>query len=332
MKIGAALPTLTDSPAQGRAKNIVRFAERAEELGFSSLWAEDHLLRMNPSPTYSGLAWLDPLQCLAMVAPHTTIPLGTVYCACLRHPVLLTKEIATLMHLCNERLIIAPVLGWWDKEHNTAGFPKSERAGRTDEWLDVLRLLLSTQGASYEGRFHSFEDISIDPLPSKLPTIWATGGGANYDGAVQDQASLKPGVINRILGSDGWMVSAQSSGKKTALDLELLSDAAAARGQDMKSLYMSHVNFVHVVETNDREKAYEVQAPLWNQRRTIKGEFEYMSETSYMTGSIDDIIGKLELRAKAYGLQEFVAFAHPGHEEAQLELWAKHLLPAIAGF
>jgi alkanesulfonate monooxygenase SsuD/methylene tetrahydromethanopterin reductase-like flavin-dependent oxidoreductase (luciferase family) len=329
--MGVYLPSFTDAPSTGHAQEIVRFAQEANDAGFSSIWAEDHLLRMNPSPTYSGLAWLDPLQCLAMVAPWTDVPLGTIYCGCLRHPVLLTKEIATLMHLSGDRLILAPVLGWYEKEHRAAGFPRGERGVRTDEWLDVMELLLTKEDASFEGRFHQFDGLTIDPLPGHVPTLWMTGGAAYYEpDAVQDKPSLKPRVIDRILRADGWCVSAQSSPIKAAADWERIVEAAEGRGVDASALYISHVNFVHLVETNDRDEAYDVQAPLWNTRRTIDGTFEEMSRTSYMTGTIDDVIAKLAARAEAYGLQEFIALAHPGHEAEQLRLWAKHLLPAIA--
>lgn len=331
MRIGVALPTFTDVPRAGHASRIVDFAEKANDLGFSSLWAPDHLLRMTPSPTYAGLAWLEPLQCLAMVAPRTTVPLGTIYCACLRHPVISAKQIATLMHLTDDRLILAPVLGWYEKEHLAAGFPRGERGVRTDEWLEIVELLLTRENVSYEGRFHQFEDITIDPLPGHRPTLWMTGAAAYYEpDAVQDKPSVKPPVIDRILKSNGWCVSAQSSAIKAAADWERIARAARERSMDPSSLYISHVNFVHLVETSDRDDAYDIQAPLWNTRRTLDGTFEEMSRTSYMTGTIDDIIGKLAERADAYGLQEFIALAHPGHEEEQLDLLAKHLLPAVA--
>jgi alkanesulfonate monooxygenase SsuD/methylene tetrahydromethanopterin reductase-like flavin-dependent oxidoreductase (luciferase family) len=330
MKLAVSLPTFSDLPRAGHAKWIVDFAAKANDLGFSSIWTSDHLLRMEGSPAYAGISWLDPMQCLAMVAPHTTVPLGSLYCGCLRQPVLSVKEIATLMHLTNDRLILAPVLGWDAREHNAAGFPRGERGVRTDEWLEIMDLLLTTEHASYEGRFYSFENVTIDPVPGHMPQIWMTGGAAYYEtDAVQDKPSLKPRVIDRILKSDGWCVSAQSSPTKGAADWERLSIAARERGVDPSSLYISHPNFLHLVETTDREEAYAVQRPLWNPRRTLDESFEYMSATSYMTGTIDDVIDKLAQRASAYGLQEFIALAHPGQADEQLDLWAKHLLPVI---
>lgn len=313
---------------------LVRFARRAEELGFHSLWAVDHLLRITPNPTYAGLAWLDPLLSLSHVSSHTTLPLGVIYCGCLRHPVISAKEISTLMYLAADRLILVPVLGWYGREHEVAGFPRRERGPRTDEWLDILRLLLTQHDVSYDGKFHSFENVTIDPVPGALPRIWVTGGAAYYEpDAKQDRASIKPPVIDRILRYDGWCVSAQSSPKKARADWECIARAARERGRDPNELYISQPNFVHLVETSDRDRAHEVQRPLWNSRRTLDDTFEHLSETIYLTGTIDDIIEKLKLRREAFGLQEYLALAHPtGEEEGQLELWGKHLLPAMAEF
>ena len=331
MRVGVWLPTFTDYPAEKRVPLLLRWAERAEELGFSSLWAVDHLLRISPNPTYAGLAWLDPLQCLALVSARTTLPLGTIYCGCMRNPVLSWKEISTLQYLTGGRLILSPVLGWYGKEHELAGFPRSERGRRTDEWLDILELLSTQQGASYHGSFHSFSDVTIDPLPGRRPLLWATGGAAYYEPDVrQDEASLKPRVIDRILRSDGWIVSAQASGEKGGADIERLRAAAHERGDDASRLTIAHTNFVHLVETTNRELAYDVQAPLWNARRTIDSTFDDLSKKIYLTGTIDDVIEKLRFRSEMYGLQEFIAHPHPCDEESQLELWAKHLLPALA--
>lgn len=312
---------------------ILRYAERAEELGFSSIWAYDHILRITPNPTYAGLTWLDPLQALAFVAARTTLPLGTIYCGCLRHPVFTAKSIATLMYLAPERFVLAPVLGWFGAEHELAGFPRGERGVRTDEWLAIQDRLLTERNVTHHGRFHSFEDLTIDPVIGRRPTTWVTGGAAYYEpDAAQDRPSLKPKVLDRILRYDGWLVSAQASARKAGADWERICAAARERGDDAERLTRAYTNFLHLVETDDREVAYEVQRPIYEGRnRHEDSTFEERSGQVLLTGSIGDVIDKLRAHRDAYGLEEFVANVHPsGHEIDQLELWGKHLVPALA--
>jgi alkanesulfonate monooxygenase SsuD/methylene tetrahydromethanopterin reductase-like flavin-dependent oxidoreductase (luciferase family) len=331
MKLGTWLPTFTDFPANERVPMLIRFAKRAEELGFSSLWTIDHILRIVGNPTYANLSWLDPFQCLSLIASHTSIPLGTIYCGILRNPVVATKEIASLMYLTQDRFVLSPVLGWMDEEFEVAGFTRATRGRRMDEWLEAMELLLTQENASYDGRFYSFHDITVDPLPGKRPTMYVTGGGAYYEpDAKQDEASLKPRVVDRILRYDGWFASTQSSVRKSKADWTRLTEAARARGDDPARLTVLHANYVYIVETNDRQKALDVQAPFWNARRTIDSSFDEMVGNIYMAGTVDDIIENIRLRKESFGMTEFIVNSHPGHEEEQLELWAKHLLPAVS--
>ena len=261
--MGAFLPSFTDFPAAERRDLLVRFANRAEELGVSSLWAEDHILRINTNPAYSGLAWLDPIATLSYVASHTSLPLGFVYCGCLRNPVISAKQVSTLMYLAPSSVIVVPVIGAWEREHEVAGIPRRERGARTDEWLDIIELLLSSEASSYAGRFWEFTDLTIDPIPDEPLHVWPSGGAAWYvEGVGPDEASLVEPVIQRILRFGAWCVSSTASPVKAAADRKRIEDYAADQGLSEPDLYVSHANFIHVVPTDDRQAAYEVQAPL----------------------------------------------------------------------
>ena len=311
---------------------MIDYAKRAEDLGFESVWTEDHILSLT-HPLYYGMSWLDSLVSLSYVAGHTTtLKLGTIYTACLRHPVLAAKEIASLMFLAPERFVLGITVGYGGREHEAAGFPKSERGKRTDEWMDAIELLLTQESVSFEGKYWQFDDVTIDPPPGRMPTLWVAAAGAYFEtDAAQDAASIKSGVIDRVLRSAGWIISATASPKKAAADWERISARALEVGKDPSSLYITHGNHMHVVETNDREKAYAEQAPFWNAHRTRSEDFEYMSSRVYLNGSIDDILEKLRLRSEI-GVQELLAFAFDGQAMEQLDLWAKYILPVAKEF
>jgi alkanesulfonate monooxygenase SsuD/methylene tetrahydromethanopterin reductase-like flavin-dependent oxidoreductase (luciferase family) len=99
-KVGYLLPT-RESVMQGRpaAAPLLKLAERAEELGYDSIWIGDSLL---DRPRH------EPLVMLAGVAGRTKrVLLGTgVLLPALRNPVQLAHQVATLDQISEGRLIL----------------------------------------------------------------------------------------------------------------------------------------------------------------------------------------------------------------------------------
>jgi probable F420-dependent oxidoreductase len=60
-------------------------------------------------------------------------------------------------------------------EFEACGVPVAERGARTDEALEIVRLLWSTDHAEYTGRFTSFRDVTIAPRLDPPPPIWVSG-------------------------------------------------------------------------------------------------------------------------------------------------------------
>ncbi len=113
-----------------------RFAERAEALGFDSLWAGEHVLFH--TETVSAIVLL-----AGLAARTGRIRLGTaIYLLPLRHPVLAAKDLATLDHVAGGRLVVGVGLGGeYPREFAGCAVPLGERGARTDEALALLRRL-----------------------------------------------------------------------------------------------------------------------------------------------------------------------------------------------
>ncbi len=163
-------------------------AERAEVLGYDSLWAGDHLSFLNPI--------LDVVVALTTFAAVTErILLGAgVLLLPLRHPGVVAKEMASLDWLCQGRLILGVgVGGEGDKDFQAAGVDRGERGARADEALMALRALFAG-GATFQGRLFSFSDIAIEPGPARPggPPLWVGG---------RSQAAIRR--AGRL--GDGWM-------------------------------------------------------------------------------------------------------------------------------
>jgi len=100
IRIGYLLPTRERVMAgQPQAASLLELAERAEHLGFDSVWAGDSLLAR---PRH------EPLTLLAAVAGRVRrVDIGTaVLLPALRNPVLLAHQVATLDQVADGRLIL----------------------------------------------------------------------------------------------------------------------------------------------------------------------------------------------------------------------------------
>jgi alkanesulfonate monooxygenase SsuD/methylene tetrahydromethanopterin reductase-like flavin-dependent oxidoreductase (luciferase family) len=186
---GVVLPTgLAQWGAGGGARDVVRFAAHAEELGFDSVWAGDTLLR----PV------LEPIAALSAVAATTDrIGLGTAtLLPVLRRPVQAAHALASLDLLSGGRLAVAVGAGFPGRsevEHALSGVSWPGRFARLDDTVALWRHLWATDGpTSYSGPVHRFAEIPPTTPPARPggPPVWLGGAspsalvraGRHYDG------------------------------------------------------------------------------------------------------------------------------------------------------
>jgi probable F420-dependent oxidoreductase len=148
-----------------------RIARRAEELGYTSWWAGEHVVLPSPrtpgSPMDPRDPILDPLVHLSYVAACTeTMELGTaVVILPQRNPVVLAKQVASLDVLSGGRLLLGVGAGYLEPEMTAVGVLMSERGGRTDEYLDAMTALWTHEAPAFHGRYVSFDKVDAHPRP-----------------------------------------------------------------------------------------------------------------------------------------------------------------------
>ena len=175
LHIGYLLPT-REAVMEGRpqAAPLIALAERAEALGYDSVWAGDSLLAR---PRH------EPLTLLACVAGRTRrVKLGTaVLLPILRNPVLLAHQVATLDQVSEGRVIlgvgIASDVPNVRAEFRSAGVPFEKRIGTLLEGMRLCKALWSGEPVDWDGRWHVEQGV-LGPLPFQKggPPIW--GGGS----------------------------------------------------------------------------------------------------------------------------------------------------------
>ena len=179
MKVGFSLPHM--GPAASRDA-VVKAAQRAEELGYDSVWALERLLYpLKPQTPFPATPdgslpdiykqVLDPLATLAFVAAQTTrIGLGTsVLVMPYYNPVMLARQLTALDVLSGGRLRLGLGLGWSKDEYDAVGAAFKERGAKADEFLQVLKTIWTTDPAEFHGKFYHLPKSIIQPKPVQKP-------------------------------------------------------------------------------------------------------------------------------------------------------------------
>jgi probable F420-dependent oxidoreductase len=154
---------------------IRRVAGSAEELGFDSVWATEHII-VGPEAAETYGRVYDPLVTLGWIAGWTErIRLGTsIVLVPLHNPIHLAKEVATLQELSGRQFILGVGMGWHKDEFRFLGVEFAGRGRRADEAIRVMRALWRGE-REFEGEFWSFRDATFAPVPSTHPEIWVGG-------------------------------------------------------------------------------------------------------------------------------------------------------------
>jgi alkanesulfonate monooxygenase SsuD/methylene tetrahydromethanopterin reductase-like flavin-dependent oxidoreductase (luciferase family) len=317
MRIGLWLPTFAQPVVRVADNAPAAAAARAEALGFDSLWTLDHLL---PATRVHATSWYDPLVSLAVAATATeTIELGTASLVVgFRHPFTIAKQLATIAALAGPRVALGASSGWFEEEYRIFGFDMRERGRRTDECLRALRRLLDEPTTTFTGKYWQFEDVSLVPLPGwHVPILVGGGSRLPEAGSEHDRPFIAQSVLARIVEHDGWLAPCSGSERLTLADLSTVRGAVkSAAKTEFRCL---HVQWVHVVETDDREEALAVQLPALRQIMGAERSDQHLTEC-YLTGSIEEITSRIA-RLREAGFDDLI-LGPVSTDPDQLELLA----------
>lgn len=323
MKVGVFLPSfLLRDRRPDEAERLRRFARRAEELGFESLWITDHVVTAR---RFYSVSWLDSLLTLSHVAAVTErVRLGTsILIMPLRQPAVLAKEIATLDHLSGGRYILGAGVGWFGPEFEACGVHKSERGVRTDEVLDATVALLRGDDVDFHGRYYELDKVTVEPHPASVPPVWIGGGRQLPHAASPEKSELSPAVRDRIARSDGWIARPTCPAELIAVDLQEISARRADLGVSGRPFAVAHENFTWLEESGSAEEIEAVQKQRFAAIVSDERPWDYISSV-YLTGTIDRVQASIQARRDA-GV-EYLMLHTLTADLDQLELMAKHVL------
>ena len=324
IEVGVFLPTFC-GPGEVNGEKIASFARRAEDLGFDSLWATDHLLQ---GSLFYAVPWLDPLLSLAFAAAVTSrTRLGTsILVIPLRHPVALAKDIATMALLTGDRFILGVGTGWDPREFEALGLRKRDRGPRTDESLELIRRLLGGGPIEHRGRFFEVHGAKIGPAAGQPLTVWAAGGQQLARPESPEPPTLAPAVLERIAGADGWIARPTATVEQIVEDADRILDRVGSAGRDPGRFTIAHENFLHFVDTDDPAVASSEQRRAFAAVMGTRRPFEYF-EAVYLTGTRMQIVEKVRQRLRAGVRHLLLHTLEPSTR--QIEQWAERLFPVL---
>ncbi len=235
MKIGISVPSIVGAPV-----DVAVLAQKAEELGFDSIWVPEHpILPVHTSSQFPGSAdgiipesyshMMDPFIALSRASAVTEkIHLGTGVCLVPeRNPLLLAKVIATLDHYSGGRFLFGIGAGWLREETEIMGGNFTHRWSQTREAVQAMKELWTKDEAEFHGKYYDFPPVFCWPKPAQNPHPPVILGG------------MAKNVLQRVAAwGDGWMPN-RVTPEQIRASRATLDELATTRGRDPKSIQIT---------------------------------------------------------------------------------------------
>jgi alkanesulfonate monooxygenase SsuD/methylene tetrahydromethanopterin reductase-like flavin-dependent oxidoreductase (luciferase family) len=196
-KYGLLLPHFGEEADRGK---LLEGSQRAEELGFDSVWVRDHLIfephgeMEKPNRTfYEALTTLT-----AIGAVTSKIELGTGSLIPFRHPLETALMVGTMTQLVGPRVILGMGAGTFDSEFEAIGMGGLFRPELVESNARILRAVWTQNDVSYQDPHYKFEGVTIEPKPIGGPVpFWYCGNTpASARRAVEYCEGWMPGRIS----------------------------------------------------------------------------------------------------------------------------------------
>jgi len=189
------------------SKSTVRdFVQAAEELGFDHVTTFDHIAGVSDAALGRPSHFPEHLEfgeALTMIAHMSGVAkslgfLTNILNVGYRQTALVAKQFATLDMLTDGRMRLGMGIGAIEVEFQLMGMSDifHERGDRVIEQVEVLRLLWTTAPAAFEGRWHRFPAVALNPLPRQQPIpIWMGMGWDPPERVLRRIAKYADGIL-----------------------------------------------------------------------------------------------------------------------------------------
>jgi alkanesulfonate monooxygenase SsuD/methylene tetrahydromethanopterin reductase-like flavin-dependent oxidoreductase (luciferase family) len=284
-----------------------------EQMGFDSLWLNDHLYGVPRAEIPILEAWTT-ISAVASITER--VELGTLVSPPgFRNPAYLAKVVATLAQITGGRVVPGIGAGWFKKEFTDFGYPfpdGRDRVRALGEAAEIMSRSWTEQNLTVHGKYFQVEDLTITPVPEKRPKLLIGGGG--------EQVTMK--VAARF--ADIWNNSAGQQ-SNLARKVEVLRRHCEDVGRDPAAVQISQQTLVLITEKQD-----EVEPMLERAGKIFGGHMGDVRGPLAIAGTPDMVADAIQ-RHVDLGCTHFIIEFFGRDTRAPAELFSNTVLPRFRG-
>jgi len=315
-----------------KARALLDLTVEAERAGvFDAVWVGDSLLA---KPRLESVTLL---SALAGVTGGLRLGVGCLATFVHRHPVLFAQQWASLDVLSNGRAWLVVCIGGPSEasaaqaaEHAVMGVRSSERVGRLEEGIVILRKLFHEANASHHGSFYAFKDVTLQPRPVQSPCpIWIASNptGLTWKGGASASEVAVERAYRRVARyADGWMTN-KLSPAEFRTQLARVRAMAREEGRDPTKLGSALYHNINI--NDDRERALEESKAFLDTYYTAKFTREFVEQWT-IAGSPGQCIAELRAYFDA-GVGHMALRLASWDQQGQFKRFLGEVAPAFGG-
>lgn len=327
MKFGIGLPTgmegLINPTPFFAPGDFLTMARLAEELGYDSVWGNDHYAPQDYVRRIHGTApnFYEVLTVLSAVAAVTTrVELGTaVLVLPMREPMVVAKQAATLDQLSGGRLLLGVGIGAYREEYTAArpDLAGTHRGELLEEGIELVNRLSEEESVTHHGRFYRVDGLQLQPKPARTPLRLLVGG--------HQQVALDRAVAS----AQGWI-----PGWRPFEELEewiaLLRHKAEAAGRDPASLIVAPQLSCLVAPTHEEATRRYLNSGMVQHRRSLAytGRDPERAMDNNLIGSPDVVLDKLH-RLQRAGVDHLACLTFCVESRAEYDEQVRYFAEAV---
>jgi alkanesulfonate monooxygenase SsuD/methylene tetrahydromethanopterin reductase-like flavin-dependent oxidoreductase (luciferase family) len=305
-------------------------AKRGEDSGaFDAVWVGDSLLA---KPRLESITLL---SALAAITRKVRLAVGCMATFPHRHPALLAQQWASLDVISGGRAWLAVCLGGPNEqspaqalEHKLMGIKDTERVGRLEEGIVILRKLFHQENAAHKGRFYEFEGVTIQPRPVQNPMpIWIASNPTGLtwkDGASAPTPAVERGLRRVARFADGWMTN-KVTPEEFGTQWLRIQTMAREEGRDPAKIGSALYHNINIKE--DRKAALDESKAFLDQYYTSNFSMKFV-EGFTTAGTPQQCVQELKSYFAA-GLQHITLRMTSWDQTGQLKRFLDEVAPAF---